>query len=181
MEKFTPTTLYIKKHLVTNLRYFGKTCKQDPYTYLGSGKHWLKHLKAHDKDHVVTLWVSEIFTDRDDLMEFAEFFSDFFDIVKDRSWSNQRIENGIDGAPYGNSVSIASKEKMSKTNTIIFNDPEWKKKNEKSRKQQGRKISEIRNSEEWQLTQYKQCLYCERMIDPANYKRWHGDKCKKKK
>lgn len=179
MENFSPTTLYIKKHLITNLYYFGKTCKQDPYEYLGSGRHWLKHIKSHGKEHVDTIWVSNIFTDRNDLIEFAEFFSEFFNIVKDRSWSNQRPENGVDGAPYGNIVTNETRDKISKTNYVLFNDPNWKQKNIKSRKQQGKRISEIRNSEEWKEVQYKNCPKCDALVDPANFKRWHGDKCKK--
>ena len=179
MNDFTSTVLYIKKHSITNLRYFGKTCKQDPYEYLGSGRHWLKHLRAHSKEHVDTIWVSDIFTNRDDLIEFAEFFSEFFDIVKDRSWSNQRPENGIDGAPFGSIVTNETRDKISKTNSALFNDPYWKQKNDKSRKQQGKRISEIRNSAEWKEAQYKNCLKCNALVDPANFKRWHGDKCKK--
>ena len=58
----TPTYLYIKQHSVTGLKYFGKTTK-DPYTYNGSGKHWSRHIKKHGKEHILTLWVSELFQD----------------------------------------------------------------------------------------------------------------------
>lgn len=177
---FTPTILYIKQHSKTGLLYFGKTCKHDPYEYLGSGRHWMKHITTHGRKFVITLWVSDTFMDKNDLIEFAEFFSDFFDIVKNRKWSNQRPENGIDGAPFGNEVTVETREKISKTNTILFNDPDWKNKNQKSRKQQGITMSKIRNSNEWQLKQYKECPQCGKTFDPANYKRWHDNKCKER-
>ena len=74
-------------------------------------------------------------------------------------------------------VTDETKERISKTNSILFNDPKWKKKNVKSRKRQAIRMSEIRNSKEWQLEKYKFCSYCELTVDPANYKRWHGDHC----
>ena len=33
------TTLYIKTHKITGLKYFGKTTL-NPFTYNGSGSHW---------------------------------------------------------------------------------------------------------------------------------------------
>lgn len=38
-------TLYIKIHNVTGLKYFGKTTKNNPEKYTGSGKHWKRHIK----------------------------------------------------------------------------------------------------------------------------------------
>ena len=39
--------LYIKTHNTTGLKYLGQTSKQNPYTYCGSGKDWVKHLNEH--------------------------------------------------------------------------------------------------------------------------------------
>jgi hypothetical protein len=44
MKLFKPTTLYVKTHNITGLKYFGKTTN-DPFKYKGSGKYWLDHLK----------------------------------------------------------------------------------------------------------------------------------------
>ena len=55
MKEFKPTWLYVKQHLLTGMLYFGKTGKEDPYTYLGSGKLWLRHIEKHGTDLVVTL------------------------------------------------------------------------------------------------------------------------------
>jgi hypothetical protein len=68
---FKPTVLMVKQHNKTGKKYFCKTTKLHlAETYLGSGSYWKRHLKKNGKD-VSTLWVSEVFTDRDDLVEFA--------------------------------------------------------------------------------------------------------------
>jgi hypothetical protein len=94
-----PTYLYIKEHALTGLLYFGKTTKKNPYSYKGSGKYWARHIRKHGLKHVKTIWVSKIFTDQKLLSEFAIAFSELFDIVKSLKWANQKIENGVDGAP----------------------------------------------------------------------------------
>ena len=102
--EFKPTWLYIKQHNTTGLRYFGKTTK-DPQAYLGSGKYWLRHLKEHSED-ITTVWCEE-FTDMDQLVDFATFFSEFYNIVDavdsrgKKVWANMIPENGLDGAPTG--------------------------------------------------------------------------------
>ena len=93
---FKPTYLYIKQHAVTGLLYFGKTAYYDPIKYLGSGKHWIRHIKKHGTEHVVTLW-HELFTDKDSLVEFALNFSKEMSIVESKSWANLKDENGLDG------------------------------------------------------------------------------------
>lgn len=99
--KIKPTRLYIKRHSATGLLYFGKTIKADVNSYKGSGKYWKSHIKEHGVDLVETLWVSEPFTDKDDLIEFATFFSEYYDIVNSDKWANLTIENGIDGGDSG--------------------------------------------------------------------------------
>jgi hypothetical protein len=47
MTEFKPTYLMVKTHNQTSLKYFCKTVKNNPLTYLGSGKYWTRHLKAH--------------------------------------------------------------------------------------------------------------------------------------
>lgn len=106
MNNFKPTRLYIKRHVITGLRYFGKTTGTEKYLleqYNGSGDYWNKHLLIHGKEHVVTDWHC-LFTDKDDLVDFAEFFSEEMDIVnaKDKTgqkiWANLKCENGLDGS-----------------------------------------------------------------------------------
>jgi hypothetical protein len=96
---FTPTYLYIKQHSVTGKLYFGKTVK-DPESYLGSGTHWMRHIKKHGKEHVVTLWYC-LFLDQESCTEFALLFSKQENIVESDDWLNLRDENGKDGITPG--------------------------------------------------------------------------------
>ena len=93
---FKPTCLYIKRHSVTGLKYFGKTTR-DPLKYRGSGKEWKQHFTEHGKKFIETLWVSKLFTDPDDIYEFATFVSEELDIVNSPEWANSKVENGLDG------------------------------------------------------------------------------------
>jgi hypothetical protein len=90
-----PTYLYIKKHSITGLKYFGKT-SQDPYKYLGSGLYWKKHIKKHGKKFIETIWVSELYYDTL-IVDIAVKFSIENNIVESKDWANMRIENGLDG------------------------------------------------------------------------------------
>jgi len=103
--------LYIKQHRLTGLRYFGKTTR-DPLKYNGSGLRWRNHIKAHGKN-IDTIW-TEQFDDAADAVEFAEFFSDFYDIVDDPRWANLKPENSIDGGSFkGHKKSETAKARMS--------------------------------------------------------------------
>ena len=98
--EFVPTWLYIKRHRQTGLKYFGKTIR-NPMKYFGSGEYWKKHIKIHGKD-IETVWC-ELFTDKDQLVDFAELFSEFNNIVNDidvngkKLWANEVPENGLHG------------------------------------------------------------------------------------
>jgi hypothetical protein len=106
-----PTYLYIKQHSVTGLKYFGKTTK-DPYKYNGSGKHWTSHIKKHSKEHIVTLWVSNLYHDTS-IVNVALALSEMFDIVDSGSWANLVKENGLDGAISGRKYTVEQRKKCS--------------------------------------------------------------------
>jgi len=110
-DNFKPTWLYIKQHNKTGLKYFGKTIL-DPINYNGSGKHWKRHLKKHGAD-IVTSWC-KLFTDIDELVNYAINFSIENRIVESPDWANLIIENGLDG---GGSPSIETRKKIS--NSLI--------------------------------------------------------------
>ena len=103
----TPTYLYVKQHSITKKKYFGKTI-QDPIKYLGSGKYWKSHIKKHGPEHVINLWVSEPFTDKNLIQEFALMVSEEYDIVKSEDWLNLNPENGLGCGP----ITQKSKEKQ---------------------------------------------------------------------
>lgn len=92
----TPTYLYIKQHSVTGLKYFGKTTKEDPIKYLGSGIYWKRHIKKYGIEFVETIW-HQLFTNKNVLMEYASNFSIKNNIVESDEWANLKSENGLDG------------------------------------------------------------------------------------
>ena len=110
---YRPTYLYIKQHTITGKLYFGKTIK-DPEKYLGSGKHWLRHIAKHGKS-VVNLWY-ELFEDKDELVRFALQFSKDLNIVESNQWLNLIPENGLGGSSQPLSKEV--KDKISKANSI---------------------------------------------------------------
>lgn len=89
----SPIFLYIKTHNKTGLKYFGKTIK-DPFTYYGSGKHWVAHLKNHGYD--VSTEIYGCFYNKQECKDAAIEFSIKHSIVDSDEWANLRIEE-LDG------------------------------------------------------------------------------------
>lgn len=106
--------LYIKTHLNTGLKYFGKTHK-NPETYMGSGKYWKRHLKVHGNN--VKTEIFGIFEDETECKIAALKFSIDNNIVESDEWANLILENGLDGMPHGNVVPEETKQKIS--NSLI--------------------------------------------------------------
>lgn len=97
-------TLYIKTHLVTGLKYFGKTQQRDAARYKGSGKRWLRHLAKHGNCvHTRTL---ATFDDEeiDKASTFAIEFSIENDIVKSNDWANLMVECIVGGSNFGSTL-----------------------------------------------------------------------------
>lgn len=105
-----PTYLYVKKHNVTGLKYFGKTTKSDPSTYKGSGIYWKKHIAEHGYD--VETEILGLFYNKQELIEFATKFSKDNNIIDSQEWANLKLENGLDGTPSGTKFSEEHKEKI---------------------------------------------------------------------
>lgn len=95
---FIPTYLYIKQHTITGKLYFGKTTSTESgmLKYKGSGTRWNRHINAHGKEHVITLWY-QLYDNIFDLVADALSMSKSFDVVVNESWMNLRPENGLDG------------------------------------------------------------------------------------
>lgn len=90
--------LYVKQHAITGLKYFGMSEKY-PEKYLGSGKYWTRHCKAHGRNHVVTNKVY-CFEDEDEASEFAIWFSKENNIVESDEWANLMVETAKQGNNY---------------------------------------------------------------------------------
>lgn len=101
------TTLYIKTHNKTGLKYFGKTIKDDAHKYKGSGLYWLRHIKKHgyDVSTEILLQSNDIYH----LSKIALQFSEDNNIVLSENWANLREEDGI-GA--GGKLSNNTKNKI---------------------------------------------------------------------
>lgn len=116
MSIYTPTRLYIKRHTLTGLMYFGKTIRDDFEDYDGSGIRWTNHIDFHGREHVETVWVSDVFHEKDDIVDFALFFSDLHDIVASSKWANLIPEDGLHGWPPGVPKSDEHKRKIGEAN-----------------------------------------------------------------
>jgi hypothetical protein len=180
-----PTYLYIKKHSITGLKYFGKTTKTDPYAYLGSGIKWKNHIKKHGKKHIVTIWVSDLYYDTS-IIEHALHFSIENNIVESQDWANLMLENGINGGatftgkiPW-NKHKTLSEEHKAKLSIAMQGKPLTDETKAKlSIAMQGKNAG--RSS--WNIG-VKQliviCPYCYKTGGSSNMKRYHFDNCKKK-
>jgi len=88
--------LYIKESPL-GLKYLGKTTK-DPYTYMGSGKIWKRHLKKHSftQSDIKTEVVFET-KDLTELVTKGIELSKLYNIVESKDWANLREESGDGG------------------------------------------------------------------------------------
>jgi hypothetical protein len=102
--------LYLKTHKKTGKKYFGVTTRDDYHRYDGSGKHWLRHLRKHGKEHT-TVIVAE-FKDQALATEFALEYSAQHQIVESKEYANMCPEDARQGA-YGNRHTDEQKKKWS--------------------------------------------------------------------
>ncbi len=108
MSIYKPTWLYIKQHNITGLKYFGKTIR-DPFTYIGSGVYWTRHVKKHG-NNVTTTWAKK-FETKESLVEFAKEFSKTNNIIESNEWANLKEEDGLMGGSQPESI----RKKMSES------------------------------------------------------------------
>lgn len=85
--------LLLKQHEKTGLKYlcyhFGT--KENCYTYTGSGKYWLDHIRKHGKKYIKTN-ILEVKETREDLVEHGIRFSNLFNVVNSTEFANLTIE-----------------------------------------------------------------------------------------
>lgn len=110
LEGFKPTWLMIKQHNETGLKYFCKTVRKDPIKYRGSGKYWMRHLKKYG-GKATTLWY-QLFTNKEQLVEYALHFSKENNIVESEEWANLVPEDGLDGWAVGRNVTPETRAKI---------------------------------------------------------------------
>lgn len=66
------------------------------------------------------------------------------------------------------------KKAIQKT-AITKSNPEWKN---TIGKESSKKRTDTISNPAWKEQNYICCVHCNKLLDPCNYKRWHGDKCK---
>lgn len=180
-----PVYLYVKQHDVTGMLYFGKTVRNDVDMYMGSGVVWTRHIKKHGKTHVKTLWVSEPFNNRDDLVEFALFFSKEFNIVESKEWANLVEENGLAGGltRVGAVLTEETKEKIRQKALGRVQSQETKDKRAarlKGHVQTEKQKQAMRDYNSSRNLPQLLCPHCNKLGSYVAMHRWHFDNCKNK-
>jgi len=84
--------LYVKTHNKTGFKYLGKTTKQDPHAYHGSGKDWKIHLKEHGVDYTTEI-IKECQTNQE-LSKWGRYYSNLWNVVESTEWANRIPETG---------------------------------------------------------------------------------------
>ena len=114
------TTLMLKTHNTTGLKYFCKTVnegrKRDRYR--GSGKIWTRHIKKHGNDVTTEIvaeydWYNLFF--EEEISTFALNWSSVNNIVDDPGYANLEPENGLDGWVPGRKFSDEHRTNLSES------------------------------------------------------------------
>ena len=155
---FKPTWLYVKQHNITGLKYFGKTTRNNPESYKGSGLFWARHLKKYGND-VSTIWV-QLFSNQESLTEYAIEFSTKNKIVESDDWANLKIEDGLMGG--SNGLSLVTRQKISVKSKQHRHSPETIEKIRAARKAQAPTMLGKKHSEET-----KEKIRAARALQPA--------------
>jgi hypothetical protein len=195
--------LYVKTHLVTGLKYLGKT-EKDPHQYKGSGKYWKEHVRVHGYD--VKTDILLVTESHDELVETGLFFSKLFNVVESSAWANLIPESGegVSGLRH----SDKAKAKMSEVHKGIPRTKETKAKISRSLKHKPLAEEHLRKLKEPHTEEHKvkiseslkgaiftkehrkklkqkalnrpkvKCERCGKQIAPHVFSRWHGNKCK---
>lgn len=184
--------LYIKKHSITGLKYFGKTTQRNPFKYTGSGTKWLNHCKKHGIENIITLEVWG-FDDPELCTEFALSFSKSNNIVESKEWANQIPEDGKNGMPRNSEFRedyykkvVQSRRKASKKNGYNWHSLETKQKigngcrnpSEETLKKMRRPKSQEQIEKMKRKKEVVSCPHCNKTGGSNLMKRYHFANCK---
>jgi hypothetical protein len=122
----------LKTHIITGLKYLCKTSTNDPtrpFTYLGSGKYWKRHLKKYGSN--VKTEILQICESKEDLIIKGIYYSKLYNIVNSNQFANMVEERG-DGGPtmLGKRITKEQKLKQGKAISTFYQNssPEYKEK-----------------------------------------------------
>lgn len=169
--------LYIKTHNKTGLKYLGQT-KQNPFTYIGSGKYWLNHLKVHGQD--ISTEILGTYETKEQLKEAGLHYSKIYDIVESKEWANLKEEagDGGDPGPYANKNISNTVKKLWKMGIYLPKTTEQKENYRQSKL--GSKNPNFGNtyaSSHLNIINFT-CSKCGIITTKGNWSRWHETKCK---
>jgi len=100
-------TLYIKTHRKTGLKYLGITKKKNVLKYPGSGIRWSNHLAEHGDDCDTTILLKT--PSLSELATAGNYYSQLWNIVKDKCWANLKPETGYGGSIITGKVTVYDK------------------------------------------------------------------------
>lgn len=116
------TYIYVKES-PKGMFYLGKT-ELEPYSYMGSGKKWLDHLKKYNytKKDIKTyiLYNTEI---PSDLKTMGLYYSKLFNVVENKRWANLVNEEGSGGGTMLGKKHKKSTKKLIAISKIGNNNP----------------------------------------------------------
>jgi hypothetical protein len=164
----TKIWLYVKKHTVTGLHYFGMSRKLTP-RYLGSGKYWLRHIRKHGVEHVITTDVWE-FESQEEATAFAIKFSTDNAVATSDKWANLREENALDG-------NIAGEELSAKCRSLWEQDYYREALSKGTSTESFKALKSAQSKSLWESPEYvsKQSSAHTAAVSNDDYRQWHSD------
>lgn len=170
------TYLMVKRHRLTGMKYLCKTIRSNPHRYLGSGRHWRRHLKKHGNE-VDTIWC-KLYTTVDELTTTALYLSGYYNIVNSKEWANEIPEDGLQGGQNRGLPSPMKGKKNPKVSIALTG----RKRSDHSAKLKGRKqTTEHVLKRTANVKEKRQCPHCGVLGQYIAMKRWHYDNCKERK
>ncbi len=85
----------VKEAVETGLLYLCQTSRPDPFSYRGSGKRWVYHIKKHNP--TIVTYILGIFFNMEDLREAGLYYSKLYKVVESDKWANLVMEQGSGG------------------------------------------------------------------------------------
>ena len=200
--------LYVKTHLDTGLKYFGKTTKPNYEKYRGSGKYWKRHIQKYGYNVKTELIFSH--SDPEIVKQYALQFSERHDIVESKEWANLIPETGLDGGSLSEYHTPETRLKMSRNRRGKVGTPAGWKHDDETKEHLSKKAKERCErlgppkgafkkgnvpvnkgvpmtdeqkkllSESLKSQKKIACPHCNKSVTAGNYARWHGDNCKEK-
>jgi len=199
--------LYKKTHRITGLKYLGKTSK-NPYKYLGSGLNWIQHIKEYGKE--IDTEILKECNSNEEVSFWGRYYSDLWNVSTSNEWANIIPETGGSAAGRKRpqkAIEITANKNRGKTRTAEFkanrtgslNSFFNKKHSEETKKIMSQHHADVSGSNNpmygkphpnkgktgiWKWSKavvLTKCPHCDRDIGGiSNFRRFHGDNCKKK-